>query len=311
MIYVLYGENESEINKFIDSIMKENNIDSRITYDYKECSINDVIEEASYFDLFGNKKLIILSGADFLTTRSTLDSIEFDKYINSPNESAILVLKVITEKLDERKKLVKTLRKHATVKEFKLLDEKNIDGYVRSYFDSRNYKIGNDGVREIVRRLKNNTKVIDSELEKLVLYKLDAKEITLEDVKHVVTMYEENNIFSLVDAVVKKDKNKIFSLYKSLIEDREEPAVILVMLANQFRLMYQAKVLNKSGLDKYKISELLKEHNYRVGLAIENSLNISEKELTKILHKLSLVDIEIKTGVVDKTKALETFFLEL
>ena len=75
--------------------------------------------------------------------------------------------------------------------------------------------------------------------------------------------------------------------------------------------MYQANVLANSGLDKYKIGTFLKEHHYRVGLALDNSRIIELNELIKYLKRLAEIDIEIKTGLTDKTKALETFFLEL
>lgn len=311
MIYVLYGENETEINKYMDSLQKENNIEDKITYNYKDSNIEDVLEEASYSDLFGTKKLIVLNEADFLTSKSTLEHKGLDDYINSPNPNTILIFKMAIDKLDERKKIVKTLKEKSKVIEFKLPDEKNIDTYIKNYFKDLNYEITLDAVNEIKKRLKANPKVLDSELNKLALYKYNDKKINIDDVTKTITKYEENNIFKLVDAVVKKDKGKIFTLYKELIENKEEPTVILVLLANQFRLMYQANILAESGLDKYKIGTFLKEHHYRVGLALENSRNIEQSELIKYLKRLAEIDIEIKTGLTDKTKALETFFLEL
>lgn len=311
MIYVLYGENETELNKFIDSLQKENNIEDKVTYNYKDSSIDDVLEEASYSDLFGTKKLIVLNDSDFLTSKSTLEHKGLDNYINSPNPNTILIFKIIIDKLDERKKLVKTLKEKSKVIEFKIPDEKNIDAYIKEYYKNLEYKITNEAINEIKNRLKANPKVLDTELNKLALYKYEDKNITIIDVIKVITKYEENNIFKLVDAVIKKDKSTIFTLYKELIENKEEPTVILVLLANQFRLMYQANVLASSGLDKYKIGTFLKEHHYRVGLALDNSKNIEQDELIKYLKRLAEIDIEIKTGLTDKTKALETFFLEL
>lgn len=311
MIYVLYGENETELNKYIDSLQKENSIEDKITYNYKDSNIEDVLEEASYSDLFSTKKMVILNEPDFLTSKSTLEHKGLEDYINTPNPNTILIFKMIIDKLDERKKIVKLLKEKSKVIEFKLPDEKNIDSYIKKYFENIEYQITKDAVNGIKERLKSNPKVLDSELNKLSLYKYKDKKIDIEDVTKVITKYEDNNIFKLVDAVIKKDKGTIFTLYKSLIENKEEPTIILVLLANQFRLMYQANVLAESGLDKYKIGTFLKEHPYRVGLALENSRDIEQNELIKYLKRLAEIDIEIKTGLTDKTKALETFFLEL
>ncbi len=311
MIYLLYGEFESDIEKYIDKLVKDNNIDTKVVYNYKDTSIEDVVEECSYTDLFGNKKMVILNDCTFLTGKDTLESDLMGKYLDNPNKDVILVFKIVTDKLDERKKLVKTIKSVAIVKEFKLLDEKNLDSYIKNYFESLEFKIDSLSINEIVSRLSSNTKVIDSELNKLYLYKLNDKTIELEDVKKVITRYEDNTIFKLVDAVVKRDKEKIFYLYKELLNNKEEPIMILTMLANQFRLMYQAKVLYNDGLSFKDIASKLKEHPYRVQLAIQNSNNLSKKELKNIIQKLAETDYQIKTGIMDKEKALEIFFLEL
>lgn len=311
MVYLLYGEFESDIEKYIDKLVKDNNIDTKVVYNYKDTSIEDVVEECSYTDLFGNKKMVILNDCTFLTGKDTLESDLMGKYLDNPNKDVILVFKIVTDKLDERKKLVKTIKSVAIVKEFKLLDEKNLDSYIKNYFESLEFKIDSLSINEIVSRLSSNTKVIDSELNKLYLYKLNDKTIELEDVKKVITRYEDNTIFKLVDAVVKRDKEKIFYLYKELLNNKEEPIMILTMLANQFRLMYQAKVLYNDGLSFKDIASKLKEHPYRVQLAIQNSNNLSKKELKNIIQKLAETDYQIKTGIMDKEKALEIFFLEL
>ncbi len=311
MIYLLYGEFESDIEKYIDKLVKDNNIDTKVVYNYKDTSIEDVVEECSYTDLFGNKKMVILNDCTFLTGKDTLESDLMGKYLDNPNKDVILVFKIVTDKLDERKKLVKTIKSVAIVKEFKLLDEKNLDSYIKNYFESLEFRIDSLSINEIVSRLSSNTKVIDSELDKLYLYKLNDKTIELEDVKKVITRYEDNTIFKLVDAVVKRDKEKIFYLYKELLNNKEEPIMILTMLANQFRLMYQSKVLYNEGLSFKEIASKLKEHPYRVQLAIHNSNDLNKKELKKIIQRLADTDYQIKSGIMDKEKALEMFFLEL
>lgn len=311
MNYVLYGENESEINHFIENIKEKEQIEDKIVYNYKECTLESVIEEASYQDLFASKKLVILSDAEFLSTKSSLESPLLESYIDHPNPNTILILKVTSEKLDERKKLVKLLKSKCTVKEFKLLDESDISTYIKKYFEQSGYTIDFKSIKEIEERLKSNTKVIDSELEKLLLYKINDKNITLNDTKKIITKYSENEIFDLVESVIKKDKQSIFTLYKSLIESRVEPSVIVTLLANQFRLIYQANILAESGLDSKKIAASLGVHPYRITLALKASNNIEENKILNILNSLFEVDKNIKLGLTEKTKALEAFFLEL
>ena len=120
MNYILYGENENELEKFIEKTMTESNIENKVIYNYKECQIEDVIEECSYLDLFGSKKMVILNECEFLTAKSTLESKLLESYIENPNLSTTLIFKIITDKLDERKKLVKYLK--TKVKDTSFLD---------------------------------------------------------------------------------------------------------------------------------------------------------------------------------------------
>lgn len=311
MLYILYGENTFELDKFIDNLMKEKSITEKIVYDYEKCDINECINEASYNDLFGNLKLVILNNSTFLTSKSSLESERFNNYITSPNPNTYLVFTVNSDKLDERKKLVKELKSKSIVKEFKSIDKTNIDTAIKDYFNNIDYKINMDAVSEIKSRLLTNTSVLYSELSKLEMYKYNSKEITLEDVKKVIIKYEEDNIFKLVDAVINKDKKRIFTIYKKIINDKVEPSVIIVLLANNIRLILQTKLLYEEKMSETSIASKLKEHPYRIKLALNNAYKSTINELVSELNKLFYLDYKIKTGEVDRYKGLEAFFIEL
>ena len=51
-MYILYGENDYEINKYIEEILNKENIVDKIVYDYEENDIEEVINEALYNYLF-------------------------------------------------------------------------------------------------------------------------------------------------------------------------------------------------------------------------------------------------------------------
>ena len=312
MIYVLYGENNYEIDEFINKLIKDNNIDSKIVYNYPEDIIDNVIEEALYNDLFGSKKIVIYNNSTFLTGKNTLESKTLDNYIENPNENTFLIFKVNESKLDERKKIVKTLKEKSKVMEFKLLDEKDMPSFIRKYFENLNYKIDYNAVNEIVSRINTNSKVLVSELDKLYLYKINDKTITINDVKDVVTKYEDDTkIYKLVNAVINKDKASMFIIYKELIDNKEEPIALIALIANQLRLILECSILKKDGLSNKDISSKLKEHPYRIELAIKETYSISDKKLRELLLELADIDLKIKTGEIVKEDALETFFLKV
>ena len=203
------------------------------------------------------------------------------------------------------------MKSKSIVKEFKSIDKTNIDTAIKDYFNNIDYKINMDAVSEIKSRLLTNTSVLYSELSKLEMYKYNSKEITLEDVKKVIIKYEEDNIFKLVDAVINKDKKRIFTIYKKIINDKVEPSVIIVLLANNIRLILQTKLLYEEKMSETSIASKLKEHPYRIKLALNNAYKSTINELVSELNKLFYLDYKIKTGEVDRYKGLEAFFIEL
>ncbi len=311
MINVLYGIQNDLIENYIDNFIKKNKINNIIKYDYNDIDIETVIEEVSYLDLFGDKKLIILYNSKFLTSEETLDNKYFEDYLNSQNQSNYLFLITNNENLDERKKIVKLLRKKYEVKEFNKFSEYDAYKYVSELFKQDDYKIEEKAIKEIVSRLSSNIGMIKNEVDKLKLYKINDKSITLDDVLKVTSTLPEDNVFKLVDALISNNKEEIFKLYDDFKLIGIDEIALIALIASQFRFMYQVKVLLNDGKNKNEIISLLKSHPYKTEITIKKVSSFNEERLLEILYNLSLIDVSIKTGELDKGYALENFFLNL
>src|SRR5699024_182405 len=131
------------------------------------------------------------------------------------------------------------------------------------------------------------------ELEKLKLYKLDEKVITIEDINRIVEKEYDDNIFDFVDCIIAKQKQKAYQIYQHLLLQNEEPMKIMILVANQFRIMYQVKVLSQDGMSEKEIASFLEIHPYRVKLAKEKSYSYSFADLRNNLKKLAEIDYQI------------------
>ena len=82
MVYLIVGEN-SIINKEIKSIKEKNNIDNNsfIKYDLEIDTTQIVIEELNTFNLFNDKKLVVVSN----TKNIEIELLE--KYLNNPSDN--------------------------------------------------------------------------------------------------------------------------------------------------------------------------------------------------------------------------------
>lgn len=308
MIYVFLGNEINLLKRRIDGLKRELNINNIIEYDFDDSNIIDILNEANYVDLFNEKKLIIVSNFSFKKVKDAYEK-ELLRYIDNMNDN-VIILKCIDESLDERKNITKKLREKCKVEEIKKMDYKELHEYITNMFVSNNKKITYNQVKEILNRCEYNDDLAINETEKLLLYKLGEDVITDDDIDKVVSKSSEKEIFTLSDAVMKKNLKQIFNSYNILIRSGIEPVVLIDNLARQFRTLYQVKILCKT-MDEKEISRKLGLNPYVVKKTHENVNNYEEEELINNLYELSNLDIDIKVKGLDKYKVLENFFLKI
>ena len=314
MMYLFYGIEDYLIQKEIDSIKQKNNIEeiSISRYDLINTNIEKIIEDCEMNSMFTDKKVIIVNNSYIFTGQSKKGQIEqnleaLEKYINNPNIDTLLIFISDSEKLDERKKIVKLIKQKGIVKEFNTTT--NINSIVKSFFND--YKISDSSITKLINRVGNNLPLLEEEAEKLKLYKDDIKEINDEDILKITNKNVDLDIFKLIDNIIMKNKKVAIETYNEMIKYGEEPIKILIMIASQIRLMYQTKLLYKKGYTEKDSASLLGIHPYRVKLATEKGRKYTESDLLMYLDNLADLDSKIKQSNVDKKMAIELFILKI
>ena len=297
MTYLLVGK-QNLVDKELETLKKGILDTNIIKYDLEESSISDAILDLDTFSLFGDKKLVIVNNFDLLDKDDG-----FIKYLYNQNDN-ILVL-ISNNKLDERKKIVKEVKKRA-----KVIDLTNIDlfYYIKDSF--LDYSIDNMTIMLLKDYCNDDYDKIKNEIEKLKMYKLSDKKILDSDVKCIVKKSFDSNIFDLLNAINKREKKKIFEVYYELIDNNDDELKILGVLANNFRLIYKIKELLLDKKDE-EIIKYLEIHPYRFKILKEQSFNYNKDDVLDIIKNLGDVDIAIKSGKLDKKMAMELFLTKL
>ena len=307
--FLIYGTDYSLIKKEIDNIV--GGISDVVRYDLSTSKINDLLDDASCISLFGDKKVLIGENALFLTSANTnvnhnIDYLE--NYVKDQNHDNIVILTVL-DKLDERKKIVKLLKQKVTVIKKDEIDERDLTSFVIEEFKSKGYIIDSKCANYFISYVGKNVDILISEINKMIIYKNDDKKIKINDIDDISSRGFKDNIFDLSNAILNKNHKEAFECYNDLIKTGEEPIRILALLANQFSLIYESKLLSESGKDSKTIADILKVHPYRVKLALESKFVKEEvKDIIKNLHEL---DYEIKSGKTDKNIGLDNFLIHI
>ena len=306
--YLIIADDLITIDDSINNILSENSLSSENVIKYDLCTsyIENVIEELNTYGLFSENKIVVVDASLMLSTekkKSELiqDESLLEKYIENPNPLNSLIL--ITDKVDERKKIVKSLKKNLNVIDKKL----SIEDKIKKNLDD--YKMSIININYLISCLNNDNERILNELEKLKLYKIDEKEITKEDIDNIVIKEFNDDIFTLINSILNRDINKSFEIYNSLLSRGEEISKIVITVLDQFRLIYKTKILINDKKTKEEITSLFNIHPYRVKLAIEQSYSFTMEELEKYIRELGLIDISIKTGKNANKYGFDIFLL--
>ena len=284
-LFLIEGENKFLIEKEIDKIINEDM--EIINFDLETNSLDDLVETLDTYSMFSKQKAVICKNATFLEEkREDLNFNNFFNYLKNPSDN-ILIIK--SNKLNQRLKITNEISKY-----FKLIKIKDQSSQEFLKENLEDYKMDNQTIFYFLNRVGNNSYKIYEELEKLKNYTLDTKIITKKDIDLICSKNFEETIFDLIEAIIKKDKKKISELYDYFINNGTDVFQILIMLANQIRLLYQVKVL--ANYNNNEIANLLEVKEYPVKLARNKSLNYSKEELLNLLYQLGNMDEDIKNG---------------
>ncbi|MFW2699597.1 DNA polymerase III subunit delta, partial [Staphylococcus aureus] len=96
-------------------------------------------------------------------------------------------------KLDERKKLTKTLKKHARLKKIEQMSEEEIKKWIQSKLNENFKDIKRDALDLFIELTGINFNIVSQEIEKLILFLGDRPTINKQDVNQIINRSLEQN----------------------------------------------------------------------------------------------------------------------
>ena len=217
------------------------------------------------------------------------------------------MLFVTARKLNNTKKITKELKKNLECPSF------SADAVSFIKKELQGYQVDSQVVRKLATECLEDIGRIHQECSKLKMYCLDSKKITLEDVDRLVIRKlgdSKDLTFEFVRVLAEKDKKKALGKYHELCNYSIEPLSLLGLLASQYLIMYQVKVLEEKMRLNQEIADTLGEKPYRIQKTRELTRYYSKEELRAIFRKLADIDLKIKTTDVDGSFLIELFILE-
>lgn len=321
-IYVLYGKDRFRLQQFIEALTDamftaEERELGIVKFDTADTSIDEAVLEAETLPFFVQRKLIVIRDAAVLASGGKENSKVEHKpekllqYMEYPSETSVIVFAVHAEKLDERRKLVKTLKDRNSLVAFPELDAAQLKQWMIKRAAEQNRTMTAEAAELLLVRAGAGMQQLAQEVDKLCLHAGSGGSIDVEQASLLTAATVEEDVFALVDAIAELRIDRAIRLYRELLIRREEPIKIAALIARQLRIMLQIKELEQHHYSPQQMAGQLGLHPYAVKLAADKSRKFQTVRLGKLLASLAELDYQMKTGAIDKTLGLELYLLSL
>lgn len=317
--YLILGTEKYLQDQVRAEILKKVQIDSQedlnfLSFDMENASIDEVVAEAETLPFFGEQRVVFIENPYFLTAEKVSNGIEQDtdllvNYLKDPLDSTVLVFFAAYEKLDERKKITKQLKKTAITINVQQLNEKEVRQYLLNTLENAPFAMDRKAIDLFLRLTDLDLTKMMGELNKLLLYGQQQELITVKEVEQLVPKTLAHNLFDMTHYILSGRTEQALRLYEDLITQGEETIKINAILVSQIRLFLQTKFLMKIGYQQANIAETLKIHPYRVKLAMQEVRKFDEKILRQLFDALVEMDYQIKSGQIEKELSFQLFVL--
>jgi DNA polymerase-3 subunit delta len=252
-VYLILGPEQYESRRAVDLLKsKALNAESNV-FDYSEfkagdSSMDEVIESANTFPMLSKRRVVVLSAVE------ELNETEQEQLLDSlTNLSKRGLLILVAEDLDRRKRFYKTMRDQCCVAEFPKLKGFELEQWAEAFVRSRGYSLSPAAVKKIVELAGSDLQSLASELEKLLLYSGNEKNISDAVLDDLVRSSRQHGIFELIGALGRRDRAGALRSLASLLNMGENILVIVSMMARHCRQVLIAKECLQEGISPREI----------------------------------------------------------
>lgn len=308
-LYLIVSSEKLLINEEITKIT--NQIDDKeydqISYDLSIDSLDDLVEELTTNSLFAQTKVVIVNNINDCKFQENLTYKHFIGYFKNPNPDNIVIFTVDGE--IENQNLKKQIKKHVYLIE---LDE-SVEvkyRYIKTKVVNSGFIINDNAVKYLFDLAGNDLNRINTEIEKLMVFTSDLKEITIEDIDLLVSDNSDNNIFELTNLFLTGDIGKAIKVYNKLVDNNVGPLYLLSLLSNRIRQLIMIKKYKRLMKNNNELLDLVKVTNPNVLYYLNKDANkVSLNKLEEAYKQCLTLDYKIKTGQIDKQIGLELLIL--
>jgi DNA polymerase-3 subunit delta len=264
--------------RFLDTSHTEFNLTS---FSAKNPGIDDVLATSRTPPFLGKKRVVVIRDVDKLSPRGKELILT---YLKHPSKTTCLVLE--SSKAMMGNDFLNAVSRYVTVIKAGHLSGQAVGNWIKKNVASYRKSITSDAV-DLLRELAGgNLQIVATEIEKIVSFIGDTKEISVGDVEMVVGRSLKEDVFVLVDYISRKDIARALLLKKRLLLQGKRAHEIIGLIGWHLRKALSMKRAFQKGSSREPVVRKLGLRRYyaeRFSALLDN-FNVQElKEKQKLL----------------------------
>ncbi len=306
-IHLISSSSYHVINNKIKEIIGDNT--NITTHSLNDVTIFDCIDDASYFGLFNEKRVIIIKDVKYFGGKFNYEEEckALESFLAHLDEETTIIF--LCDSISKSKDITKkVLTFGAKIYDLQDIDDELFKTIVDEYTKDLNITIDDNAFDTLRKNSLNNLDVFLQDIDKISNIN---SHITLEMVNTYGITLEELDTFEFSNAVIAKKFNIAFDLFDKLIASGVDGFAITGILASSYTNMFMVRDAVNHGLSDEEIAKKLGYSGTgRVYVMKKNSKIYTLDELKEIIISLSELDIKLKTGY-NPVYGIKEFLLNL
>ena len=302
-LYLLYGEEDYLKRQYRDKLKKalatEGDTMNLSCFEGKDVNVRQLIDQSETLPFFQERRVILVEGCGFFKNANE----ELTDYLPQIPETTCIIF--VEDEVDKRSKAYKAVTRTGRAVDFSRPDEKTLMRWLERRVKKENKTISHTALECFIGIAGADMESMDHEMEKLLCYTMEKREITLQDIQEICVGQTENHIFQMVDAISARDQAKALTLYYELLELKEPPMRILFLIARQFRNLLLIKSMSMKGYPKDAIAKNAGIPVFAVSKNLSQAKAFSPDQLKQMISDCAQAEEDVKLGRLNDSLAVE------
>ena len=316
--YFFFGNEYYFMSSIKKSILKsfgdEDSLNIK-TYTKDNFDIDDITKYIGNMPFMSDKKLIIFDNVDYfkkvkslINDDEILENSDKDKLIDAFEKSKdINIVLVFNYEYDsnyiksysKQNPFINFFGKNGIALELKQLDENSLWKYIQNRFKKSNKEIDRVNIAYLIRNCGKDLTNLFNEVDKIIAYTGDKKNIDKSDIDDIITKKFEDKIFTLIDLYNSNKNEEAMKCYGELLAEGEKPDDIFRTFSYNYGNLIVCKDFMEKGKGQKEISELMGIESWQANKLMIANKYVNMSSLKTKINKITNLSISMVKGNIN------------